>query len=239
MTEMADRESLLAGRFAALSTHERGDWADVRRRSGMRRTRTLWALSLAAALAAIVAGSALALYRDEIEFWSSPAAPERIVIDFQTMRRLAVSALGPNVIPGEARRVASFTIAGKSRGLFVAPTEEGGYCWRLHFIGSCGRTGNNDESFGFGFLGSHTGGAAWINGDFLDSDITRIEVEYEDGEIASVPFVWVTAPIDAGFYSLDVPTEHLAVGRRAAFIRAYNESGDEVARRGLSFAEGG
>jgi hypothetical protein len=231
---MTNESDLLAQRFLSLpSPRDDSDWLDVRRRAGMRRTRAGWALPVAAALAAIVVGSALAFYGNEIDFWSSPAAPERIVIDFQEMRRLAVPALGPKVIPGEARRVAFFTIDGKSRGLFVAPTEDGGYCWRLHFIGSCGRTGSNQGSFGFGFLGSDSGGAAWISGHFNDQEISRIEVEYEDGKTATVPFVWVTAPIDAGFYSLDVPAAHLPAGHRATVIRAYDEDGDEVAHREL------
>jgi hypothetical protein len=204
----------------------------------MARSRLWWALPVAAALTAIVVGSALAFYRDSIDFWSAPAAPERIVVDFRTMRAIASPRLGLNVIPGEARRVAFFEIDGKRRGLFVAPTEDGGYCWRLHFVGKCARTGPLQESFGWGFLETDSGGAAWINGDFLDPDITRIEVEYEDGTTSAVPLVWVTAPIEAGFYSFDVPQEHRVAGHRAVAIRAFNDDGSEVVSREVPITHG-
>jgi hypothetical protein len=236
MTDGSDR--LLAEHFAALgSPLDDSDWPDVRRRAGLNRTRAWWTLPLAAALAAILVGSALALYRDSIDFWSAPPAPERIVVDFQKMRARAAIGLGPNVIPGEARRVAFFEIDGEPRGLFVAPTEDGGYCWRLHFIGSCGRTGRERPAFSAGWLESDQGGAAWINGDFLDPQIRMIELEYEDETLAPIPFVWVTAPIDAGFFSFDVPPEHLPAGHRAALIRAFDEDGDEVVRQVFPFAD--
>lgn len=100
MTEMTDYESLMANRFAALATRDSGDWSDVRRRAGMGRTRVWWALPVAAALTAILVGSAFALYRDSIAFWSAPSAPERIVVDFRKMRALAIPGLGLNVISG-------------------------------------------------------------------------------------------------------------------------------------------
>ena len=231
-------DQLLTARFAAFpSPLDDSDWLDVRRRAGLERARAWWTLPLAAALAAILVGSALAFYRDSIDFWSSPPTPERIVVDFHKMRDRAAIGLGPNVIPGEARRVASFEIDGKPRGLFVAPTEDGGYCWRLHFIGSCGRTGLTRPAFSAGWLESDQGGPAWINGDFLDPEVSRIELEYEDGTVAPVPFVWVTAPIEAGFFSLNVPPEHLAAGHRAEVIRAFDEDGDEVARQAFPFAD--
>jgi hypothetical protein len=235
---MDGSDQLLAERFAALpSPLDDSDWPDVRRRAGLARTRVWLVLPLAAALAAILVGSALALYRDSIDFWSAPAAPDRIVVDFHQMRARATIGLGPNVIPGEARRVTFFEIDGKPRGLFVAPTDEGGFCWRLHFIGSCGRTGRDRPSFSAGWLESDHGGAAWINGDFLEPEVRTIELEYEDEARAPVPFVWVTAPIDAGFFSFDVPPEHLPVGHRAAVLRAFNEDGDEVARQKFPFSD--
>lgn len=120
----------------------------------------------------------------------------------------------------------------------MAPTDNGGYCYRLHFIGSCGRTGR-DQPFNTGWLQSDHGGVAWISGNFHDPEIRRIEVEYEDGTTAPVPFVWVTAPIDAGFFSLDVPPEHLPAGHRASVVRAFDQGGGEIAHRNFSFAESG
>jgi hypothetical protein len=72
MTDVSER--LLAERFTALASPlDDSDWLDVRRRAGFRRSRTWVALPLAAAVAAIVVGSAFALYRDSIDFWSAPS----------------------------------------------------------------------------------------------------------------------------------------------------------------------
>jgi hypothetical protein len=238
MIDASDR--LLAERFAALpSPPDDSDWLDVRRRAGVRRGRAWLAMPLAAVVAVVAAGSALALYRDSIDFWSAPAAPERIVVEYEEMRHRAKIGIGfgANVIPGEARRVAFFEIDGEQKPLFVVPTEDGGFCWRLHFIGSCGRTKRDEPAFGAGWLDSENGGPQWVNGDFLDPDVRRIEIEYEDGTVAPVPFVWVTEPIDAGFFSFDVPPEHLAVGHRVTLIRAFDDNDRELARRTFPFSD--
>jgi hypothetical protein len=236
MTDVSDR--LVAERFAALpSPPDDSDWLDVRRRAGARRSRTWLAMPLAAVVAVIAVGSALALYRDSIDFWSAPAAPERIVVEYEEMRHRASVGLGfgANVIPGEARRVAFFELDGEPRPLFVVPTEDGGFCSRLHLTGTCGRTELSRAAFGSGGLGSEHGGLDWISGHFLDPDIRRLELEYLDGTTVPVPFVWVTAPIAAGFYAYDVPPEHEALDRRAAFVLAFDEDGDELVRRELPF----
>jgi hypothetical protein len=236
MTDGSDQ--LLAARFAAISSPlDDSDWLDVRRRAGLRRGREWLALPVAAAVAVIVVGSALALYRDTIDFWSAPPAPERIIVDFEEMRARADVGLGfgPNVIPGEARRVAFFELEGEQRPLFVVPTEDGGFCSRLHFHGSCGRILPTQPAFASGGLQSEHGRLDWISGHFLDADIRRIEVEYADGATVPVPFVWITAPIDAGFFAFDVPPDRETRDRGAAFVRAFDEDGDEIARSELPY----
>jgi hypothetical protein len=236
VTEVSDR--LLAERFAALSNPpDDSDWLDVRRRAGLRRGRAWLALPLAAVLAVVIVGSALALYRDEIDFWSAPSAPERIVVEWEKMRALAKAGVGfgPNVVPGEARRVAFFELDGEPRPLFVAPTEDGGFCTRLHFTGTCGRIDRSQPSFAVGGLQSDQGGLDWISGHFLDPDIRRLALEYVDGTSVPIPFVWVTAPIDAGFFALDVPPQRETIERRAAFVVAFDEDGVEVERNELPF----
>lgn len=231
-------DPLLADRFAALaSTHDDSDWLDVRRRAGIRRSRSWLALPLAAVVAAIAVGSALALYRDSIDFWSAAPAPERAVVNFREIRSRADAGFGPKVIPGEARQITTFDIHGEPRPLVVAPTEEGGFCSLLYHMGGCGRVMWTQAPFGAGWLESEHGGADWISGSFLDPEIQRLELEYEDGVRALVPLVWVTAPIDAGFFAVDVPPEHEAEGHRAVVIRAFNEDDDELARQKFPFSD--
>jgi hypothetical protein len=237
MTEASDR--LLAERFAALASPlDDSDWLDVRRRARARRSRAWLAMPLAAVVAAIAVGSALALYRDSIDFWSAPPAPERIVVEYEELRARGKAGLlgfGANVMPGEARRVAFFELDGEERPLFVVPTEDGGFCSRLHFIGTCTRTGPREPTLGAGGLQSKHGGLDWISGRFLDERIRRLELRYLDGTAVPIPFVWVTEPIDAGFYAHDVPDEHEHPDRRPAVIVAFDEDGAELARSELPF----
>jgi len=237
MSNASDR--LLAKRFAALSNPlDDSDWLDVRRRVGNSRGGRLWlAFPLAAALAALVVGSAFAFYHEVVDFFSAEPAPERIVVDFGKMRAHASVGLGPDVIPGEARKITPVAIEGKPRALYVAPTSDGGFCWRWHYVGSCGRTRPDQPSLGGGWLESEHGGPAQISGHLLDSDIRRLELEYEDGVRTEIPFVWVTAPIDAGFYLFEVPPEQLPAGRRAAVLRALDENGDEIARQEYPYSD--
>ena len=102
MSDSADR--LLAPRFAALANPvDDSDWLDVRRRARTRHGRRWLAVPLAAGLAALLAGSAFALYRELVDFHSSEPAPERIVIEFGRMSVRASVGLGPEVEPGAAR----------------------------------------------------------------------------------------------------------------------------------------
>jgi len=137
------------------------------------------------------------------------------------------------VIPSEARKITSVVIEGEPRPLYVAPTSDGGFCWRWHFVGRCGRIRAEEPAVGVGFLESEHGGAALILGHVLDSGIERLELRYEDGVRAEIPVEWVTAPINAGFYHVEIPAEHLIVGHRTELIVALDRNGREVAQRGL------
>lgn len=139
---MIEQPDLLAERFAALTNPlDDSDWLDVRRRA--RAVSRRWLLiPLAAAIAAVAVGSAFALYRELVDFGSAEPAPERIQRDFDFLREHTAEASstfgGPKyTTDGPAREVMRVNIDGEARPLWVVPTREGGFCYRLHFLGSC------------------------------------------------------------------------------------------------------
>jgi hypothetical protein len=86
---MIEQPDLLTERFAALTNQlDDSDWPDVRRRA--RTVPRRWLLiPVAAAIAAIAVGSAFAVYRELVDFFSADPAPERIQLDFESIRALS------------------------------------------------------------------------------------------------------------------------------------------------------
>lgn len=236
MNEPAD---ILAEHFAAVvHPSENPDWLDVRRRA--RSPRRRWLLvPLAAAIAAIAVGSALGLYGRLVDFVTAEPASERVVIDFGQQSVRSSLYFGPRIRAREARKITEGTFRGRRHALYVAPTDDGGFCWQWEKLnGSCGRTGvmhSTSAPLSAGWLESESGGPARITGHVLDPRITRLDVLYEDGRRDAVNVVWVSKPIDAGFFLFETPTTHLRVGHRAEAIVGLDEDGNELARQAFPF----
>jgi hypothetical protein len=207
---MIEQPDILAERFAALRNPiDDSDWLDVRRRA--RTVRRWLAVPLAAALAVIVVGSAFALYGRIVEFFDAEPAPERVVVHFGQMSARAKIDFGPRVEAREARKITEATIGGKRRSLYVAPVEDGGFCWMWEgSSGGCERTKLNtlDAPLSASWLESPKGGAARLSGVVLDPDVARVLVETDDSERSEVEVVWVSPPIDAGFFIHEARTEN-------------------------------
>jgi hypothetical protein len=229
MTEQPDP---LAQRFAALTNLQNdSDWLDVRRRA--RTVSRRWLLiPLVATIAAIAVGSAFALYHELVDFGSAEPAPERVQVQFDYLRKRAAAVReigGPTVTPeGPAREVMRVQIDGETRPLWVVPTREGGFCYQLAFGTSCTTP---DPKSPIGFMGLATpdgNGSQWLAGSVSDEAVQEIELLYQDGESDRLPFVWVSPPIDAGFYAYDVPERHEQPGHVAAVIIG-RDDGNSVA----------
>ncbi len=197
-------------------------------------------IALAVVLAILAAAPTLVLHRNAVDFWSAQPAPERIQVDFDRMRKVSEDArrqgLGDTAWKpvGTAREVLSTTVDGKREPLWVVPTEDGGFCFRwVFFVGSCARTGDTPEpKLGAGGLRADNGeGHAWLVGRVLAPEIHEIEMLYQDGDRVTLPFVWVSPPIDAGFFAFELPADRQD---EAAAIIGLDSDGDEVAR--LSFS---
>ena len=208
---MIEHPDLLFERFAALADPvDDSDWSEVTRRARRGLRRPWIAVPLAAALAAVLVGSAVGLYGRVVDFFSAEPAPKRVVLHFGQMTARAKIDLGPRIDAEEARKVTDATIRGERRSLYVAPTPDGGFCliWE-NMAGSCGRTLGITGPVNAPSLESpgHDG-AARILGHVLDPRIVRLEVALADGNRVEVPVVWVSAPIDAGFFIHETPSEH-------------------------------
>jgi hypothetical protein len=135
------------------------------------------------------------------------------------------------VLGAAARRVATVSVGGANATLSVAPTRGGGFCasWSGGYRGfDCvrvrppGAPAVGTLSYGFD---EATGAADAIDGTTLRQD-AQLQLRYADGTLETVPVVWVTAPIDAGFFAFDVPTR-----RARAVALVASVGGRVVARR--------
>ena len=194
-------------------------------------------LAAAAALAIVVAAPALGLHRTIVNFFESEPAPERTQIDFARMGIAAPAGLGPNLLHGEARKILERELEGKRRSLYVAPTRSGGFCWTWSgMVSSCGRANDPQLPLGFGWREAPVG-ASSVTGHVSSSEIERLELRYEDGSRDDVPIVWVSAPIDAGFYGFDIPAEHRRLGHRPETLVALDGDGDEIVRQTFPYPD--
>lgn len=232
---MIDAETQLKERFAALAVPLEPDWLEVRRRARTTRLRR-FVLPLAAALAVLAVGSAFAVYRDIVDFGQAEPAPEPIMFEFDFMAVRASIGLGPRVIPGTARKVTDFPVGGKRTALYMAPTRDGGFCWRFAFTGSCGRIHPDQRAVGV-VVAENANAPSLIMGHVLDDRVVRIELRFKDGEQLEIRPIWISSPIDAGFYVHQVPRERLRPGFRAETLIALGADGDEIARVKLPYTD--
>ena len=238
-------EDALALRFAAVAdTRDDSDWLDVQRRVRRAKRRRVLTISLVAAAAVLVAAPAFALRGSIIDFFSADPAPTRVVRDFGSMEVGAPPGMAPGVQPGQARRVTVVRIDGKTHVLYLAPTKSGGFCetWTKAF-GGCRVTRTltakqearlspaQVRSYNSMGITSEVGddGLRVVGGHVLVPD-TTVELRYQDGQSVEIPYLWVSKPIDAGFFLYGVPAAHRKPGHQATALVLLGKDGHEIAR---------
>jgi hypothetical protein len=209
------------------------DWQDVvhRSRRALRRRRALQFVALAAAVAAGVA-SAYALGHPIVEFGKAQHGSLRQVNEFGSMEVGAPRGMAPGVLPHQTRRIAAVRLDGKVHVLYVAPTKQGGFCALWSNLGGGCRANRHDRFASRldagGLVGP--GGLLVLQGSFFERRGDRLTITFKDGTSADIPFVWVTAPIEAGFYLYRVPNEHRRAATRAVSLALFDKDGKLLRR---------
>ena len=184
------------------------------------------------ATAVVFLAPTVALRHEIVDFWSAEPAPGPGQLYFGSLHTAeARSKFGdPSITPdGAAREVMRVVLDGESRPLWVVPTKEGSFCYRLHFTLSCLTPENRNGAMRIGGGGLMAGdGVDWVVGPVLDEPVQQLEILYQDGERTKIPFVWVSSPIDAGFYAYDIPGVHEQPGHLAVAVMGLDEDGEQI-----------
>jgi hypothetical protein len=237
------------------------DWNDVLARSSTPRQRTSFgwrrrprravAIAFALVLIALLATPAFGvqgyvlhlLGRKNVSFTNSPSAPNLVKKQFLDLPLGAPRSFAPQVKAAQTRVVATFSIAGHPRKLWAAPTRQGGYCYTFeNSFGGC-RQNRADRSIG----GKGQFGVTWqggssrrgvndsivtrVGGDLTAPAAAKITATYADGTSDDIPFIWVSSPIAAGFYTYDIPTAHWNEQHRLVALTLFTKSGARLGRQ--------
>lgn len=240
-------EVLLSGQSGALEASAGSpDWAEVRRKARRIAARRLAVragiATLVGATVVVTATPALGLQGRVTKLFSSgKPAPARVVDDFAELDTAAPPGMAPGVIAGEARDVTSVPLStGKIAVLRVAPTRSGGFCRDLSTDGPEAEGGggcDKDRSVPFSrglsipalsAQGQILKPPVVLDGDTLVRGAAKVEIRFEDGEVAVTPVVWVSEPIDAGFFVYEVPRAHWEPAHRPSALVLLDAAGRRV-----------
>ena len=201
-----------------------GDWTDVLRRTRRARHRQgVYGVVLLTAFVLVGVASAYALGHPIVDFNKAEKGSTKIVNDFGSMEVGAPSGMAPGVVPEQARRIPGLYANGKPYKLWVAPTKKGGFCIAAGCVADRRTLAGQ---IGVTTSGNKTGtGVSQISGEFIESGGDRLVLTYKDGANDEVAFVWVTAPIDAGFFVFDIPESHQISVRRPVSITLFDKDG--------------
>jgi hypothetical protein len=170
--------------------------------------------------------------RTAISFSAAPLGPAS---EFSWLHRSGLRAppsVQRVVVTGRARRIANLTFDGHDYVFFVAPTKTGGYCTAV--TGPYGGSGcpNNRPKLDPGLTGDQSGPIVF-HGSFASVNAARLKVTYQDGSKGAIPFYWVSAPINAGFFLFPVPAVHRHPGDRPNLLSVYDDTGRALAQTTL------
>jgi hypothetical protein len=195
----------------------------------------VWVLVGAALLAAVVVATpAWGLVRGVLPFWDQPTAPQSIQLQFFSLNAGAPRGMSPRAVAGETREVGRFSFGGSTRTLWVAPARNGGFCslWLPAGGGGCSTSGHPLSTGALLRLGV----PAWVTGDVIASAVGDVVLRFSDGSTVHPRIVWVSAPIDAGFFAYDVAAGRQTSRVHVTAVDAYDRQGRLVAHQ--TFTDG-
>jgi len=209
---------------------DNSSWLEVttRARALRRRRRAPVAVAAALALAFVVVAPAVGLRDKIIQLFDDAApAPERVERSFASLDQGVPPRLGTGVEADRARKV--FETQGVV--LWLAPTTRGGFCSLVEVRGNGGGGECVTLYDRLSVDVSLHGRIALIHGFAQQKRAASLVLGFQDGESASVPLVWVSAPVDTGFFVYAVPEQHRREGHLPTTLRLLAVDGDELDRR--------
>jgi hypothetical protein len=224
------------------------DWADVRWRAErlvVRSRARRFGIGAAALLAAICAATPAFGLRGQIGrlFADSKPPPAPVVKQFGGIDVAAPPGKATGVVAGAAKGVMEAPLSnGKTAVVWVAPTKTGGFCMFVsesrRDIGGGGCDRDRILRFAPGLSipgpvspsGKIQAPPVVFAGHTLIHGAARVEIRFEDATSVRTPVVWVSTPIDAGFFVYDLPAQHWMAGHRPVALVLQDGDGTELAR---------
>jgi hypothetical protein len=215
---------------------------------GMRRRGPVAAIAAVAVLAAIVVATpAWGVVRDVLPFWDQPSAPSSVKVEFASLNVGAPTGMSPQAVSDDTREVEQVTLGGATRTLWVSPAKDGGFCF-IWLPGAGGGCSPSDEPLTTEAMlvpahdpnqPAQTTGIPedtqdvsvpeWITGD-VTAPTTDVAIYFSDGSTVHPRIVWVSAPINAGFFAYDVPASKQSSTVHVTEVNAYNQDATLVKR---------
>jgi hypothetical protein len=186
-------------------------------------------------VAALVVPTAVALRGSVVDFFASEPAPKPVVLDFASLDAGAPVGMETRVIAEQTRAVLRKHLAnGRVLTVWVAPTKKGGFCALYGHGGGCHPPYSIPVEHGISIQGAMAngvirGGPVLISGSVQVPDAVAIELQYENGDSNREQLTWVSPPIGAAFFVLDVGREHWNKNRPREL--ALLDAGGAVLRR--------
>lgn len=211
---------------------------------GKSRMRRLTLPLAAAFLILAVSAPAIALRGELINFNESEKAPVAVQAEFsELVSGGAPPEMDPQVVPFSTRKVRDFDLASGRYTLWVAPTKRGGFCAVFtNATGGC--VASRAQPVIASVLAasekspwlinvsarSRNGAVDQINGFLLTPYPSTLTLEYENGARVDVPVTWVSDPIRAGFFIIDIPAANRSDGNRPLRLEAHDQDGELLAQ---------
>lgn len=203
--------------------------------------RPLLAAALALLVIGAVVGPALAFRAQIIDFFTATQAPKGVVVDFARLeveQKVSVpNGVFPNVHFRDARRIASVRTGTTRSVLYVAPASDRSFCamWAPTDAPRCYSPQRARGALRFAEL-SWSSMYPALGVDTVEGVVyargASVDLQYADGVKIAIPYIWVTAPINAGFFIYRVPADRrLGNDRPVALIVA--RSGKTLARQSI------
>jgi hypothetical protein len=205
-------------------------------------------LATAAILAALIATPAFGvrgallhlLGRIDVPFTGAPPAASVMKRQFADMSSGAPKGMDPRVNALQTRLAGTLDFGGVKRHVWVAPTQTGGFCYQLEGIfGGCTEIRTDTIVLNGGFFaraGATTPAVESLAGRIYAPQATQLRVIFEDGRMKVLPFIYVSEPINAGFFAYKPTPAEDQPGHRPADVVAVDATGAEIGRTTIDWA---